>query len=98
MRRVADYQGSGNIWKPVAPEGYVCLGDIFTKWGDPNKPTESAYINNNTRRIIKYGSVYGFYNLFCGSRRVRREEEERSRTILSIFFFNYYYYYDNFFI
>ena len=53
MRRVADYQGSGNIWKPVAPEGYVCLGDIFTKWGDPNKPTESAYINNNPELNIK---------------------------------------------
>ena len=45
--------GAGRIWKPVPPEGYVCLGDIVTNYYPPNHPDRIEFLKYNKEVNIK---------------------------------------------
>lgn len=45
--------GAGRIWKPVAPDGYVCLGDVVTNFYSPNHPDKSEFLKYNKEVNIK---------------------------------------------
>ena len=45
--------GSGRFWKPVAPEGYICLGDVVTNYFKPNHENRTEYNSHNKNVNIK---------------------------------------------
>lgn len=45
--------GSGRIWKPVPPEGYVCLGDIVTNYYPPNHSDQVEFLKYNKEVNVK---------------------------------------------
>jgi hypothetical protein len=45
--------GAGRIWKPVAPNGYVCLGDVVTNFYPPNHPDREEFLKYNKEVNIK---------------------------------------------
>lgn len=45
--------GAGRIWKPIAPEGYVCLGDVFTNYYPPDHEDRVEFLKYNKEINVK---------------------------------------------
>lgn len=45
--------GPGRLWKPIAPQGYTCLGDVATQYYPPDHPNRSQYLKYNKDVNIK---------------------------------------------
>lgn len=45
--------GAGRIWKPIAPEGYICLGDVITNYYPPDHQDRVEFLKYNKEVNIK---------------------------------------------
>lgn len=45
--------GPGRIWKPVAPQGYTCMGDVATNYYPPNHPDRRQFLKHNKEINMK---------------------------------------------